>query len=195
MPDKRRDLKARIGAHEQLDRPDGGVDRAEPQPLGLTLRAAELACGIDFHLDAIVGRLLQLRLVNLDVFVLHVVDCLGRELHREILRPRRAGSEKETCNDGDRRGREAAPRDFAGSIKRHVFSPSLHIIVAMDASRFAGSNSTVKRSRLEWQGGVAEGVARRGHRWMANYAPIGRRFAPARCADAPCGEQRWRKQP
>ncbi len=44
---ERRHLEALIGADEQLDRRDGGFDRAEPQAFGLTRRAAELACGID----------------------------------------------------------------------------------------------------------------------------------------------------
>src|SRR5262249_49501478 len=86
---ERRNLKARICADEQLHWSDGGLDGAKTKPFRLTLRAAELARGIDADGDAVVGGLLQLRLEYLDVFMLHVVERLGRELHSVLLRPRR----------------------------------------------------------------------------------------------------------
>ena len=110
---ERRHLEALIGADEQLHRPDGGFDGAEPQALGLTLRAAELACGIDPDLDAAVGGLFQLGLVDLDILMLHVVEGLGRELHGEFLRPRRLRGENDTgngCQGGGGKKRLPCPR-------------------------------------------------------------------------------------
>ena len=86
QPGQRQSAEARIGAGEELARSDRGLDGAEPQPFSLALLAAELARGKDADLHAAVGGLLQLGLVDLDEFVLHVVDGLGREFHRDLLR-------------------------------------------------------------------------------------------------------------
>ena len=103
QPRKRQPAKARIGAGEEFARPDRGLDGAEPQSLGLALLSAELAGGIYADLHAAVGGLLQLRLVDLDEFVLHVVDRLGREFHRDLLRVRwrggKGGRDRGGCGD------------------------------------------------------------------------------------------------
>ena len=124
---QRRHLEALIGADEQLGRPDGRLDGAEPQPLGLARRAAELARRIDLDLDAVVGRLLQLGLVDLDVFMLHVVEGLGRELHGEFLRPRRRRRDDETGSN--REGRGDMARDLpapvgSAMLDSHAIPPS-----------------------------------------------------------------------
>ena len=85
-------LEAPVGADEQFGRPDRRLDGAEPQAFGLARRAAKLAGRIDLDLDAAVGDLLQLVLVELHVLVLHVVDGQRRELHGDCLRVRQAGS-------------------------------------------------------------------------------------------------------
>jgi hypothetical protein len=103
QPRKRQPAKARIGAGEEFTRSDRGLDGAEPQSLGLALLSPELAGGIYPDLHAAVGGLLQLRLVDLDEFVLHVVDRLGREFHRDLLRLRwrggKSGRDRDGCGD------------------------------------------------------------------------------------------------
>ena len=125
-PCERRHLQALVGADEQLDRADRGLDRPEPQAFGLALGAAELARRIDLDLDAVVRGLFQLGLVDLDVFVLHVVERLGRELHGEVLRPRRHASQHDAGRYGQARNQEApSPARHIGSMIGHVVPPSV----------------------------------------------------------------------
>jgi hypothetical protein len=81
---------------------DRRFDRAEAQSLHLALRAAQLGRRIDLDPDAVAGGLLQLRLVDLDVLVLHVIDGLRRKLHDEVLRLRASGGWHETAGERER---------------------------------------------------------------------------------------------
>jgi hypothetical protein len=111
---QRRHLETRVGAEEQF----GGADRrfysAEPQPFGLTRRAAELPGRIDFDFDLAAGRLLQFLFVDLDVFVLHIVERQRREFHHH-LRLRWTGR-YQTCR-GQTGGEE--PRQAFWKIPSH----------------------------------------------------------------------------
>jgi len=110
------------------------------------LRTAELARGIDLDLDAVVGGLLQLRFVHLDVFMLHVVEGLGRELHGEVLRPRRRAREHEAGHHGQARNQQApSPPLDVGSMITHVVPPSAFIVLAV---MLIGSIGRVQRSTL-----------------------------------------------
>jgi hypothetical protein len=130
QPRKREPAEARIGAGEQLARPDRGLDGAEPQSFGLALLAAELARGIDADLDAAVGGLLQLRLVDLNEFVLHIVDGLGREFHRDLLRLRwGSGKGSRHCGCCCNTPAEGPACRKPTSVESHLICPSLRVLV------------------------------------------------------------------
>jgi hypothetical protein len=93
---------ALVDADVEIGRADEAFDGPELQPFDLPGDRPELALRIDLDLDASAAALLDLLLVDLDVFVLRLVDGRGAEFHREGLRVQRGREAKREPDGGGR---------------------------------------------------------------------------------------------
>src|SRR5205085_845870 len=144
----RQRLEARIDADKKLGRSGGGFDGSQPQDFRLTLRAAELARWVDIEADADVCGLLQLGLVDLDEFVLDIIDGLRGKFHHEFLRAGRACYEhaaRSECRESQTLARRTT--DFSDT---HMIVPPMCVWIV--AARSSISTEPLLRRLRTWCG-------------------------------------------